>query len=329
MLGRIAKGEDPAGERKAQAQRDRARLEAALDLYERALEHRHVVKRGEYLSLLRRELLKPLGNVELQEIDRATVAERIRKITAGRRPGAAKELKTRASVFLSWAVDEGMINANPLAGWRRQRRTKAERLDRPGRALADSELPIFWKAAEAEGWPFGPYLQMLLLTGQRRTETSLMRWSDVDLAAGEWRIPAEVTKSGRTHRVPLPARAVAILEKLPRLARSQYGSPAGGASRSRAGQSVCRRSTVRPSRPEWRTGHRMTSDGPCAQDWAGSASTRSPPSFCYNHAISEELQAVYDRGDYWQKRVEAAAQWADHVMRLVEGPDKVVKFPAA
>ena len=101
VLGRIAKGEDPAGERKAQAQRDRARLEAALDLYERALEHRHVVKRGEYLSLLRRELLKPLGNVELQEIDRATVAERIRKITAGRRPGAAKELKTRASVFLA------------------------------------------------------------------------------------------------------------------------------------------------------------------------------------------------------------------------------------
>ena len=193
----------------------------------------------------------------------------------------------------------------------------------------DSELPIFWKAAEAEGWPFGPYLQMLLLTGQRRTETSLMRWSDVDLAAGEWRIPAEVTKSGRTHRVPLPARAVAILEKLPRLARSQYAFP-GRRGKPLAGWSkrlpAVYRATVEAGMAHW-TPHDLrrtmrTGLGRLGID-------KITAELLLNHAISEELQAVYDRGDYWQKRVEAAAQWADHVMRLVEGPDKVVKFPAA
>ena len=47
-----------------------------------------------------------------------------------------------------------------------------------------------------------------------------------------------------------------------------------------------------------------------------------------NHAVSDELTAIYDRGDYWRARVEAAGRWADHVMRLVNGArDKVVKLP--
>ena len=38
-----------------------------------------------------------------------------------------------------------------------------------------------------------------------------------------------------------------------------------------------------------------------------------------NHAISDELTAIYDRAEYWQQRVEAAARWANHVMGLIEG----------
>jgi hypothetical protein len=37
-----------------------------------------------------------------------------------------------------------------------------------------------------------------------------------------------------------------------------------------------------------------------------------------NHAISDELTAIYDRAGYWQQRVEAAARWADHVLGLAE-----------
>jgi hypothetical protein len=38
-----------------------------------------------------------------------------------------------------------------------------------------------------------------------------------------------------------------------------------------------------------------------------------------NHAVSDELTAIYDHGDYWRARVEAAGCWADHVMGSVEG----------
>jgi hypothetical protein len=48
-----------------------------------------------------------------------------------------------------------------------------------------------------------------------------------------------------------------------------------------------------------------------------------------DHAISDELAAIYDRGDYWHLRVEAAQRWADHVMGPIEAADKVVSFRAA
>ena len=108
----------------------------------------------------------------------------------------------------------------PFAGWRQPRRTKAERLERPGRALHDWELAPLWRAAGGEGWPFGAYLRILLMLGQRRAETALMRWRDLILApdtieispdllpqSNVWLIPEAVTKSGRVHKVPLPPQA--------------------------------------------------------------------------------------------------------------------------
>ena len=42
------------------------------------------------------------------------------------------------------------------------------------------------------GWPFGPLLQLLLVTDQREDEVAAMKWSDVDLARGIWMLPREV-----------------------------------------------------------------------------------------------------------------------------------------
>src|SRR5690606_54788 len=62
--------------------------------------------------------------------------------------------------------------------------------------------------------PLGAYLLVRLLCGQRREETARMRWRDLDLDAGIWRIPPEVGKT-RGHDVPLPRLVRVILRGLP------------------------------------------------------------------------------------------------------------------
>ena len=65
--------------------------------------------------------------------------------------------------------------------------------------------------------PFGPFIQLLMLTGQRRSEVAEMTWPEVDLAAREWVIPAARSKNGEPHVVPLSDQAVAVLEAVPRI----------------------------------------------------------------------------------------------------------------
>ncbi|MHB8816246.1 MAG: tyrosine-type recombinase/integrase [Steroidobacteraceae bacterium] len=65
-------------------------------------------------------------------------------------------------------------------------------------------------------------ITVLLLTGQRRGELALARWSDVDLQARTWTIPDENAKGGRGHIVPLSDWAV---EEFAALKREAEGSP--------------------------------------------------------------------------------------------------------
>jgi integrase len=326
-VGEIATGRDPAGERQAERKRDRARLSAALDSYEAHLERRQVVKRGEVLSLLRRELERPFGNIDLADLDRAELASRIAAIEAAGRPGTARELKVRANVFLGWAVGEGLIPANPLAGWRRPRATRAERLALVGRALADTELPAFWKAASAAPWPFNGYLKMLLLCGQRRTETAAMRWSDINPDSGAWTIPATISKSGRAHAVPLPPAVMEIIRDAGRTTSPLVFPGRGGTIMSgweKRTAPVRKASglthwTLDDLRRTFRSGLSALGIDYAVRE------------LMLNHVVGDDLDQRYDRDPRWARRVEAADRWAQHVLGIVEDGEtaEVVPFRAS
>ena len=320
-LGEVAAGGDPSAARHEARRRERALLSAALDRYEQSLARRRIVKRKEAMSLLRRELLGPLGNVDLAELDRPTLVARIAEVEDGGRLGTAEDLRSKIAVFLSWAVNEGLIAASPLAGWRRERRTRAERIEQPGRALGDLEIPIFWAAGTSAGAPFGPYLQLLLLLGQRRTETSLMARPDLDLDAGEWIIPAAVTKSGREHRVPLPRAAVQIIREQPRMAGTDLVFPGrGGAPMTGFG---ARLRPVLDFTTQEGMGHWSLHDLRRTMRTGLGALDVDPiiAELILNHALQGDLAKAYDRHDYWRRRVEAVNRWADHVMGLIEPAD--------
>lgn len=119
---------------------------------------------------------------------------------------------TLVKTIFRFAVSRDWIDFSPAEG---VRKPNAER--ERDRVLTMGEMARIWKAAELLGYPFGPYVRLLALTAQRRTEVASMRWDDVDLDGGMWIIPAASTKSERKHFVPLAPAAVDILRVLPRL----------------------------------------------------------------------------------------------------------------
>jgi integrase len=85
------------------------------------------------------------------------------------------------------------------------------------RVLSDVELRAAWIGAKRLGYPYGPLFQLLMLTGQRKSEVAEMRWSEIgDLAKKLWSLPPERVKANAAHLVPLSDDAVAVLTSLPR-----------------------------------------------------------------------------------------------------------------
>ena len=84
------------------------------------------------------------------------------------------------------------------------------------RVLSDAELEAVWRAAGEKGYPFGPLIRLLILTGQRLREVADMAWSEINFDRTLWTIPAIRMKGHRSHQVPLPPDALALLRSLPR-----------------------------------------------------------------------------------------------------------------
>jgi integrase len=74
-------------------------------------------------------------------------------------------------------------------------------------------------------------LGFAILTAARSGEVLGARWSEVDLAARVWTVPAKRMKAGREHRVPLSEPALAILEKLAEARISEFIFPGQQAGR--------------------------------------------------------------------------------------------------
>lgn len=147
---------------------------------------------------------RPIGEITRADI-RAVINEK-----HATSPVSANRLLALIRRILRWAVREDLIAANPAVD-----------IDRPAqeqerdRVLNLDELTRVWAGAERLGYPFGPLVQLLILTGQRRSEVAGLRWEEIDHAA--WKLPDSRAKRGKGHLVPLSPRALTILNAAPRI----------------------------------------------------------------------------------------------------------------
>ena len=85
------------------------------------------------------------------------------------------------------------------------------------RVLDMGEVARVWNAASLLGYPEGHWVRVLLLTAQRGGEVTSMRWSDLDLDAATWTIPAAKAKANRANLVPLAPAVMEIIKSMPEL----------------------------------------------------------------------------------------------------------------
>lgn len=268
------------------------------------------------------------------EITRRDVIELMEAIVDRGTPHQARKVLAYVRKLFNWAIARDRYGLAVSPCDRVRPRDIVGKLKPRQRVLTDHELELIWRATEKLPYPFGPFVRMLLVTGQRLREVSDMRWSELgDLDRVEkslWTLPPERMKGDASHEVPLSPLAVSILSAIPRYARDIYvfsttegRKPIRGFSKAKAQLDAIvdkRRKEAgggdAAELPRW-TYH------DCRRTVRTRLSELRVPDLIGELILAHrrpELHETYDLHKYRDEKRDALSRWATRLQTIVEPP---------
>ena len=235
--------------------------------------------------------------------------------------------------LFGWAIARGVygITSSPLDRMK-PRDLIGEKKART-RTLTDPEIIALWRAAGRLGYPYGPLFQLLLLTGQRRSEIAEASWREIDLKARLLTIPAERMKGDAPHTVPLTDDALRIIEALPRFGDGDYlfsatreARPINAFTRPKTRLDRLMLEELRRDHPEAELPPFTIHD--VRRSMRTGLSALPIPGLVRELVIGHAkpgLHKIYDQFAYLDEKRHALELWAARVRSLIEPPpDKVI-----
>jgi len=319
------------------AERDRARAKAAAArltlgvVAERYLDAKKAALRPNSYREAERYFTVhwlPLRDRPIEAIRRADIAARMQDLIKTRGPIAASRARVNLSALFSWAMKEGLCDANPVIATNDPEAGKRPR----ERVLSEAELAIIWKACQDDD--FGRVVKLLMLTGCRRREIGELKWSELDFDRGTMTIAGARTKNHRALTLTLPQVAIDLLRSISR--REGNDNVFGGGIPG---------FTVWSYATDLLNARIVAAEGQPLADWVLHDLRRSVATHLaeigvqphiiealLNHVSGHKrgVAGVYNRARYDREIASALQLWSEHLAAIVEGrKSKVVSLRSA
>jgi len=230
------------------------------------------------------------------------------------KPETASRIRGRIERILDAAKARGFRSGENPARWRghldhllakRQKLTRGHHA-----ALPFTEVRKFIGDLRERDAMAALALEFVILTAARSGEVRGATWSEIDLSAKVWTVPAKRMKAGREHRVPLSSRAVEILKKVAPLASRKaeaavFPNAKGKPLSDAAFSALFIRMGVDRAKV---TPHGFRSS---FRDWAGEVSPfpRELAEAALAHVVGNQTERAYRRGDALEKRRKLMDAW--------------------
>jgi integrase len=232
------------------------------------------------------------------------------------KPETASRLRGRVERILDFAKTRGWRAGENPAAWKGHlaltlpARSKVRKVEHHA-ALPWREIGDFVLALKDQQGVGARALRFAILTAARSGEVRGARWSEIDMSAATWIVPAGRMKGGREHRIPLSALALDLLRETARtrLSREPDALVFPGRDAGRPLSDMSLTAVLRRMRLGELTAHGFRSS---FRDWA--AETTAYPTelveMALSHAVSNKVEAAYRRGDLFEKRRRLMDDWA-------------------
>lgn len=250
----------------------------------------------------------PKADLPVTAVDTALVVQCLRKVWTTKTETATR---VRGRIERVWDAERvaGTVSGENPARWKGH---LSALLPKPSKvakkanfpAMPYANAPAFYRDLCERDSLTRKALRFTLLTAKRTGEVIGAKWSEFDLEAATWTIPAERMKGGVRHTEPLTDAAVAILRSLPR------NKPPFALSNNAMLGLLRKRPPKGYGLPYTVHGFRST-----FRDWA--AETTSHPNhvveMALSHAIGNKAEAAYRRGELLAKRRKLMDEWAAYL----------------
>lgn len=243
----------------------------------------------------------------------------------------ATRVRSRVESVLDWATVKGHLTGENPARWKGNLETLMPKPNKVAKkahqpAVAQKDAQRWFAALQMREGVSARALEFVALTAARSGEVRGAVWDEFDLVEKIWTVPAVRMKAGKEHRVTLTDKAVALLNKMPRLNSSPYvfAAPREGQLSDMALSAVMRRihaddvahggsgfvdnTSKRPAVPH---GLRST-----FRVWVAEK-TDYPSDMAEHalaHAVGNAVERAYLRSDLVEKRREMMKQWGSFLL---------------
>lgn len=330
LLRMLSRGVDPIEDAKLKKQAKEAEKAKAEALEFEASAQKYLELHGKrewrvrtYASAesdFRRWIIPVLRGKPLSGVQRADIVEVLDQVPPSSQ-ALSRSLFALMRGLFNWAVQRGAIKRSPMDKMKGPKPVKAR-----DRVLDDREVVLI--AARSQGLlpPFGPFVRMLMLTGQRRDEVAGMRWEELDRGAAMWNLPEGRVKNKTPHSVPLNRIALRALDQAAGSERwptmglvftTTKQSPISGFSKMKLRlDAMIAEVNDGESLPDWRL-HDLRRTFATNMQKLGVRFEVTEA--LLNHlAPRSGVTGVYQRYDWTAEKREAVDKWADHLGTLIE-----------
>ncbi|ACA17340.1 integrase family protein [Methylobacterium sp. 4-46] len=316
-----AEGIDPIEARKTQRQDAALEAAQAMTFRECAVAYidahragwRNAKHAAQWTTTLETYAYPHFGDRPVAAVDTDLVVRAIGPIWA-RKPETASRVRGRIESILDWGTTRGFRRSENPARWRGHlenllpKRSRVQKVKHHA-ALPFAEVPSFLKALEFQPGVASHALAFTILTAARTGETLGATWSEFDLDARIWNVPASRMKAGVEHRIPLTESALMVLRRMAEIREGDFVFPGGRRERPLSNMSML--VLLRRMQRGDLTVHGFRSS---FRDWAAEHTDfpREVVEAALAHAIESKVERAYRRSDLFAKRRELMEAWANY-----------------
>lgn len=267
--------------------------------------------RDQWPNTLRDYVYPAIGKLSVAAVNVGHVVKILEPIWT-KRPETASRVRGRIESVLDWAKARGYRAGENPARWRGHlenllpKRSRVQRIEHHP-ALPYGDVGAFMADLAKQNGIAPLAFRFLILSAARTSEVIGATWDEIDLGKGVWIVPAERIKTGKEHRVPLSAPALAILKTLHKTREGELVFPGG--RRSKALSSNALLAVLKRMGRTTITAHGFRST---FRDWCAEQTNypRDVAEAALAHAVGDRVEAAYRRGDLFDKRALLMKDWA-------------------